>query len=75
MFHRSPTFSLTAVAIAALILLAAAAALSLASPGTAHAGHGSSLPEVSITSVTPEVGEEGEACKGYPDAEQAPDGG
>ena len=59
MFHRVPSFYFIAVATTALIfLLAALFASSLSSPGTAHASH-PDLPEVSIASITPEVGEEG----------------
>ena len=58
MFHRVPFISPTSVVTAAVILvLAALFALSLSSPGTAHASH-SSPPTVSILSITPEVGEE-----------------
>ena len=60
MFHRMPLISATAVFTTALIfLLTVLFASSLSSPGTAHASHGSSLPEVSIASITPEIGEEG----------------
>ena len=59
MFHRVPFISPASVVTAAVILaLAALFALSLSSPGTAHADH-PDLPEVSITSITPEIGEEG----------------
>ena len=59
MFHRVPSFYFIAVATTALIfLLATLFASSLSSPGTAHASH-PDLPEVSIASITPEVGEEG----------------
>ena len=59
MFHRVPFISPTSVATVAVILaLAALFALSFSSPGTAHASH-SDMPEVSIVSITPEVGEEG----------------
>ena len=59
MFHRVPFIFPTSVVTAAVILvLAALFALSLSSPGTAHASH-SSPPTVSILSITPEVGEEG----------------
>ena len=58
MFHRVPFISTASVVTAAVILvLAALFALSLSSPGTAHASH-PDLPEVSIASITPEVGEE-----------------
>ena len=59
MFHRVPFISPTSVATATVILvLAALFALSLSSPGTAHASH-PAPPTVSIASITPEVGEEG----------------
>ena len=58
MFHRVPFISSASVVTAAVILvLAALFALSLSSPGTAHASH-PDLPEVSIASITPEMGEE-----------------
>ena len=59
MFHRAPSFSFVAVITAALIfLLVTLFASPLSSPGAVHADHPGSLPEVSITSITPEVGEE-----------------
>ena len=59
MFHRAPSFSFVAVIAAALIfLLVTLFASPLSSPGAVHADHPGSLPEVSITSITPEVGEE-----------------
>ena len=58
MFHRVPRFSATAVVLAVFILLVGMLfALSLSPFGTAYASH-SGLPEVSILSVTPEIGEE-----------------
>ena len=61
MFHRVPSISFTAVATTLLIfLLVALFASSPSSPGTAHADHPEDdLPEVSIKSIMPEVGEEG----------------
>ena len=60
MFHRAPFISPTAAAATALILLVGVLfALSFSPPGTAHAAHGGSLPEVKIKAVMPEVGEEG----------------
>ena len=58
MFHRAPFISAAAVATTALIiLLGLLFALSLSSPGMVHASH-SGMPEVSITGITPEIGEE-----------------
>ena len=60
MFHRAPIISPAAVLTTALILLVGVLlALSLSPPSTANADHGGSLPQVSIVSITPEVGEEG----------------
>ena len=59
MFHRVPFISQAAVLTTALvILLGLLLALSHSATGTAHADH-SGMPEVSIASITPEVGEEG----------------
>ena len=44
-------------ALAIILALAAVCLLSLSSTGTAHADH-SGMPEVSITGITPEIGEE-----------------
>ena len=60
MFHRLPVISVATAAIAVLALLLFMLSPSSPSLGTAHASHGSSLPEVSIASITPEVGEEDE---------------
>ena len=59
MFHRVPFISVTTAAVAVLALLLLMLSPSSFSPGTAHASHGTSLPEVSIKAVMPEVGEEG----------------
>ena len=59
MFHRVPFISARSVAVAAVILVLAAISLGSSLHGTAHAGHGSSPPEVRIKAVMPEVGEEG----------------
>ena len=60
MFHRLPFISVTTAAVAVLALLLLMLSPSSFSPGTAHASHGTSLPEVSIKAVMPEVGEEGD---------------
>ena len=59
MFHRLPIVAIAALGIAAFLGIASLFSSStLSSPGTAHASH-SDLPEVSIASITPEIGEEG----------------
>ncbi len=59
MFHRMPFTALAALGIAALLgIVSLLSSSSLFFPGTAHADY-PVLPEVSIASITPEVGEEG----------------
>ena len=58
MFHRVPFISVTSVLIAAIVLVLTILASHSSLQGTAHASHGGALPEVSITGITPEIGEE-----------------